>query len=466
MIAQQTLFVSGWRYLNSAGPMAVREQLHMAVQLGNKQGADTQQMTDQPEHLNAQPMLPAVSIMEVVHQAPRLMELLTPEGVKALTATCTQLRQDFRHRVTTIRMTNEQDQAMLFADKWPSLVMVVIDTTVNVEEQLSGNRFMPYLPEKEWATMVRFQVEESLVNPSNGMPGCKQSVALIVTATHQSSQDMNAKVYGIALARLATEWVAKTRRMFVFLRSESAYMNPFKYLHMGDWPCLERIICHGHYGNTLPVSCFWGDSTSNLQIAIMSQCSLDVEAVQSLVTTCPHLYHLSLTACKLEAAALTCLSQARFLSLEKLDLSQKSLGLSGVQSLSSCDLPALQRLILNDSNLSALAAMHLAQGCWPNLTHMDIFDNQLNVEAVAYLIKGKWPLLQELGLSWTCVPEAAFAVLGVVDACKQFENKTSCNRLHYMPVSLLRSGFLVWPRLKALTVRDAIESNVNKRYML
>ena len=89
------------------------------------------------------------------------------------------------------------------------------------------------------------------------------------------------------------------------------------------------------------------------------------------------------------------------------------------------------------------------------MTHLDLFDNQLNAEAVAYLIKGKWPLLQKLSLSWTCLPEAAFAVLGVADACKQFENKMSCNRLHYMPVSLLlRSSFLVWPRLKTLTVQD------------
>jgi len=84
-------------------------------------------------------MPPAVSVMEVVQQAPRLMELLTAECVKALTATCTQLRQDFRHCVTTIKRKNEQDQAMLFADKWPSLVMVVISTTVSITEQLSRN---------------------------------------------------------------------------------------------------------------------------------------------------------------------------------------------------------------------------------------------------------------------------------------------------------------------------------------
>ncbi len=180
--------------------------------------------------------------------------------------------------------------------------------------------------------------------------------------------------------------------------------------------------------------------------------------IQSLVTTCPHLCNLSLTGCKIDTAALACLNQARFSRLDNLSISITLLGWSGVWSLSSCDLPALQRLTLNNANLSALAAMHLAQGCWPKLMHLDLSDNQLNVEAVAYLVRGEWPLLQELSLLWTCVPEAAFAVLGVADACKQFENMTSRNKLHYMPVSLLRTSFLVWPRLKALTVRNALLS--------
>ncbi len=125
----------------------------------------------------------------------------------------------------------------------------------------------------------------------------KQSVALTVTASHQSSQDMDTKASGVALARLATEWVAKTRLIFMSLKSESAYMNPFKHLHMGDWPCLKRIVCHGQYGNVLPVSCFWGDSLSNLQDFTMIQCSLGADVIQSLVTTCPHLCNLSLTGC-------------------------------------------------------------------------------------------------------------------------------------------------------------------------
>ncbi len=136
-------------------------------------------------------------------------------------------------------------------------------------------------------------------------------------------------------------------------------------------------------------------------------------------------------------------------------------GLSGVRSLSRCNLPALQTLTLNNTSMSALAAMHLAQGCWPNLMHLDLSDNQLNEEAVAHLVKGEWPLLQRLSLTWTCVPEAAFVVLGVVDACKQFENSFEySSRLLYTPVTLLRTSLLVWPRLTALTVRIDVLSQM------
>lgn len=102
--------------------------------------------------------------------------------------------------------------------------------------------------------------------------------------------------------------------------------------------------------------------------------------------------------------------------------------------------------------MSRLAAMYLAQGRWPNLKQLHLFDNQLGAEAVAYLVKGAWPLLQELGLSWNCVPEAAFTVLDVNDTCKQLQSTQPSNKSFCESIPLLRSGFLVWPRLKALTI--------------
>ena len=143
--------------------------------------------------------------MEVVQQAPRLMELLTAECVKALTATCTQLRQDVRDHVTIIKTENEQDQAMLRADKWPSLVMAVISTTVSITEQLTADidPVTSCLSEREWATMVYIEVGESADDSTGWRSGFKQTVALMVKASHQSPQDMDIKAYGAALACLA-----------------------------------------------------------------------------------------------------------------------------------------------------------------------------------------------------------------------------------------------------------------------
>ncbi len=288
----------------------------MAVQVGDKLGVDTKQETEQPESSNAQLIAPAVSFMEVVHEAPRLMELLTPECLKALTATCTQLRQDFCQRVTTITMTNEEDRAMLFADKWPSLVMIVISNKFSldeklawIQERLTTRKFSTsYLSKREWATIMRIKVEEGDVADSES--SFNQSEALVVRARHQSSQDINIKAYGVALACLATEWEAKTR--YLSLTSESADLNPFKHLHTGGWPCLERINCSGKCGNELPVSCFWGESLPILQNVHMVRCSLGANIVQPLVTACPHLCSLTLTECKVDAAALACLRQAYF----------------------------------------------------------------------------------------------------------------------------------------------------------
>ncbi len=445
---------------SKCAPNLVEKPCHTAVQVGNMQDFSVQQVAEQPDHRGAQLTFPAVTIFDVVQQAPRLLELLNPEGVKALTATCTQLRQDFCSSVTSIQMTNGQDTAMLCADKWPSLVMVVISTTVALGDGLYGDRFKSYLSDKGWSIIVRLRLQQAPDDLSNWMSAGQQSVALIVRASHESSPDIDTRAHGSALARFATKWEAKTRSMCMNLESKSVHMDPLKHLHMGKWPCLERIICHGHYGDALPVSCFWCDASSNLQVATMSMCSLGADMIQSLVTTCPHLHDLELTACKLEASALACLNQARFSRLDSLSLNITPLGWSDVRSLTSCNLPALQRLTLVNTSLSVLAAMHLAQGCWPKLEQLHLFGNQLNEEAVAYLVKGEWPLLQELGLSWTCVSEAAFEVLGVVDACKQFESTQSVTQPNYRHAFkqclLLRSSLLVWPKLKALTVTGQI----------
>lgn len=113
--------------------------------VGNMQDFRAQQVARQPDCKGAQLIFPAITIFDVVRQAPRFLESLIPEGVKALTATCTQLPQEICASVTTIQMTNSQDTAMLCTYKWPSLVMVVISTTVTLDEHHSGDHVKSHL---------------------------------------------------------------------------------------------------------------------------------------------------------------------------------------------------------------------------------------------------------------------------------------------------------------------------------
>ena len=142
-------------------------------------------MAGQPDHKCAEPVSPAITIFEVVQQTPRFMELLTPEGVKALTATCKKLRQGLRCSVTTIQLTN-QGIATLHADKWPSLVMVVVSSAYNFDQKQSGSHPESYLPKREWSTLMSLIGHQA---STNDVSLVQQSVALVVRASHQSSQN-------------------------------------------------------------------------------------------------------------------------------------------------------------------------------------------------------------------------------------------------------------------------------------
>ncbi len=216
---------------------AVEQLYHTAVQVEQQQDFYVQQVAEQPDHKGAQLTFPDATIFDVVQQAPRLLELLTSQDDKALTATCTQLRKDFRSSVTTVQTTNEQDTAMLCADKWPSLVMVVISTTIALSEDSHGHHLQSCLSDKEWSTIVCLTLQQP---DTNGRSVAQQTVALIVNTSHESSPDMDTEAHGSALARFAKKYAAQTRVMYMCtcLDSNSTQLDPLKHLQLSTWPCL------------------------------------------------------------------------------------------------------------------------------------------------------------------------------------------------------------------------------------
>lgn len=137
---------------------------------------------------------------------------------------------------------------------------------------------------------------------------------------------------------------------------------------------------------------------------------------------------------------------------EKLGLAQEFAGVVGCAVIEQ--LPLASTAIADSYwyKCGCIGCHALSSRVLANLQQLYLFDNMLNAEAIAYLVNGGWPLLRELGLSWTCVPEAGFKVLCVVNARKQFES-TQPNYTHGIEQRvLLRSSFLVWPKLKELTI--------------
>ncbi len=84
----------------------------------------------------------ALSIFEVLQEAPRLLEVMPHDIAKQFTATCSQLRREFRRQVASITINRAEDAAALSAKDWPCLVAVCF-TGCNVgavSTSLSNNK--------------------------------------------------------------------------------------------------------------------------------------------------------------------------------------------------------------------------------------------------------------------------------------------------------------------------------------
>jgi len=84
------------------------------------------------------------TLFDILQAAPRLAELLPPQGCKTLAASCTSMRTWHRARVTVIRVTDAQDMALLQPQEWPRLVTVMLDSTsdrlVSVADRINVRR--------------------------------------------------------------------------------------------------------------------------------------------------------------------------------------------------------------------------------------------------------------------------------------------------------------------------------------
>ena len=68
----------------------------------------------------------AVALTGVLHQAPRLVEVLPPDSRKALSAASKSLNEMFHSLVTVITVEHLEDIDLLAKGSWPHLSMVIL----------------------------------------------------------------------------------------------------------------------------------------------------------------------------------------------------------------------------------------------------------------------------------------------------------------------------------------------------
>lgn len=94
----------------------------------------------------AQTETAALSIFEVLQEAPRLLEVMPREIAKQFTATCSQLRHEFRRQVISITINSAEAAAALSAKDWPCLVEVCLtDCDVGAVSTILSNNKMKRL---------------------------------------------------------------------------------------------------------------------------------------------------------------------------------------------------------------------------------------------------------------------------------------------------------------------------------
>ena len=70
-----------------------------------------------------------VTLSHVIHAAPRLLEVLSPESLKALSATCSFLHTWTHKDITALTLPTPEHLTLLQPQQWPSLCVVWITTT-------------------------------------------------------------------------------------------------------------------------------------------------------------------------------------------------------------------------------------------------------------------------------------------------------------------------------------------------
>lgn len=356
---------------------------------------------------------PTHTFLEVLHEAPRLLELLPPATLKTLSATCRSLRTSFCARVSVITLSEPADTPKLCCKTWPRLTMVTCTHGLNLyylklRDMLSA----------EWECMVEVELAVWSCG-GQSTPRTTHSSAVLVRARQQLHTLLNhvSRQHHAALSAFAD---MNRPSGSLTLQGPLVGCSVVQSLTLDCWPLLKflKVVNSANLGlGSMP---HLRKLLPSLTLSVILNCGLDASDVLQLATGWPQTQELILYNNQLDASSISAIAHAKWPSLSRLDLCSNTLGCAGMQHLVSCSWPSLRVLGLTCTCLDAPSLQCLAQGQWPALQRLNLSGNSIDATGISFLVQGSWPLLEVLSLSDQGLDEEACSLLGMttVDICR------------------------------------------------
>ena len=366
----------------------------------------------------------AVTLLDVVHAAPRLLEVLPSESLKALSATCSFLHTWTRTQITALTLPICDHLTLLQPQQWPSLCVVWITATAVDLLSVSLRHVR-----RDCAVLADLVSSSTLDVLTDG-----KRVVLIQPATKCLGS------HGLAPCQIhlpaMSQFAEHSEEACVVVALLDRGEDTLRLLSDMMWPHLSLLaIFSNRIGSDAFVNLVPNNLPSLKTFSIRAH-KFDTQAAFHLARGLPHMLSSLLLVTNIDAEAAHHLSTANWPYLTRLQIDSNMYKLPGVQS------------------LTAASVQKLAQGQWPLLEVLDLRCEDLDQCAIGHLVQGCWPMLRKLTLNSKCMTEAVCGMLSIVDILDQ---------LQAMQCEMTKPGFggrfqlkrlssTIWPLLQYVRV--------------
>ena len=328
----------------------------------------------------------------MVLAAPRLLDTLPPESLKALSATCSLLHIRICTQVTALTLPISDHLTLLQPQRWPSLCVVWITVAAGT----SRSECLPTI-RKDCAVFADLAASKTFDPLTDG----KELVLIMPATKHVGSHGLTpCQIRSPAMSQFAEYSKEAYCVIVTVLDREKGTLRQFNSM---TWPHLSiLIICSDSIGSDAFLH-LKPDTLPSLTCLLIKTFKFDTQAAIHLTTGLPlRLLSLQLFT-HIDAIAAHHLSTANWPYLGLLRINSKVSEVPDAQS------------------LDAASVQKLAQGQWPFLEGLDLKCNDLDQYAIGHLTQGHWPMLKKLTLDSKCMTEAVCDMLSIVNVSEQLQ---------------------------------------------